>query len=176
MQEAAERRQSIGGPRPDVGEHVYPGTNPQHLDLKGVSGSHRMAMPLSDWLALLSPPLENHCPMSQTLTPFQHVLWCPFNSEVFPGKRTAHCAPDLPSHSPPCLSNRLISPADSINQFDATAAESQAIMENRPGALELTIREGSGRPPSRQRDGEGGRTGRQMLVSPDCTRDPLGEL
>ena len=54
MQEAAERRQSIGGPRPDVGEHLYPGTNPWHLDLKGVSGSHRMAMPLSGWLALLS--------------------------------------------------------------------------------------------------------------------------
>lgn len=175
MQEAAERRQSIGGPRPDVGEHLYPGTNPWHLDLKGVSGSHRMAMPLSGWLALLSST-GKPLPTSQTLTLFQHVLWCPFNSEVFPGKRVAHCAPDLPSHSPPRLSTGLISPADSINQFDATAAESQAIMENRPGALELTLREGSGRPPSRQQDGEGGRTGRQMLASPDCTRDPRGEL
>ena len=149
--------------------------------IHGISIS-REFLALTEWLCPSqaglpsSPPLENHCPTSQTLTLFQHVLWCPFNSEVFPGKRVAHCAPDLPSHSPPRLSTRLISPADSINQFDATAAESQAIMENRPGALELTLREGSGRPPSRQRDGEGGRTGRQMLASPDCTRDPRGEL
>lgn len=60
---------------------------------------------------------------------------------------------DLPSHSPPCLPSWLISPADSINQLDATAAESQAIMENRPGALELTHTEGPERPPSRQRGG-----------------------
>lgn len=52
--EAAERAQGIGGPRPDAGEHLCSRTNPQHLDLNGVSGSHRMAMPLSDWLALLS--------------------------------------------------------------------------------------------------------------------------
>ena len=149
--------------------------------IHGISIS-REFLALTEWLCPSqaglpsSPPLENHCPTSQTLTLFQHVLWCPFNSEVFPGKRVAHCAPDLPSHSPPRLSTRLISPADSINQFDASAAESQAIMENRPGALELTLREGSGRPPSRQRDGEGGRTGRQMLASPDCTRDPRGEL
>lgn len=142
----------------------------------------REFLALTDWLCPSqtglpsSPLLENCYSTSQTLTLFQHVLWCPFNSGVFPGKRAAHCAPDLPSHSPPRLSTPLISPADSINQFDATAAESQAIMENRPGALELTLREGSGRPPSRQRDGEGGRTGRQMLASPDCTRDPLGAL
>ena len=54
MQEAAERRQSIGEPRPDAGEHLYPGTNPQHLDPKGISGSNRLVMPASDWLALLS--------------------------------------------------------------------------------------------------------------------------
>ena len=149
--------------------------------IHGISIS-REFLSLTEWLCSSqtglpsSPPLENYCPMSQTLTLFQHVLWYPFNSEVFPGKRAAHCAPDLPSHSPLRLSTLLISPADSINQFDATAAESQAIMENRPGALELALREGSGRPPSRQRDGEGGRTGRQMLASPDCTRDPRGEL
>lgn len=104
------------------------------LHLEGVSGSRRMAMRHSDWLSPLSsagnPPLL-HRPASQTPTLLQqrtHVLWCPFSPEVFPGRQVAALLltsplllASLPTH--------LISPADSINQLDAGAAESQAIME-----------------------------------------------
>lgn len=75
----------------------------------------RELLALTDWLCPSqtglpsSPPLENRCPTSQILTLFQHVLQCPFDSEVFPGKRAAHCAPDLPPHSPPRLSLPLSS-------------------------------------------------------------------
>ena len=137
---------------------------------------------LTEWLCPsqtglpFSPLLETHCSTSQSPTLFQHVLCCPFNPEVFPGKRAEHRAPDLPSHSPPRLPTRLISPADAINQFDATAAESQAIMENRPGALELTLTEGPGKPPSRQWGREGGRTGQANACQPRLCKRSTWEV
>lgn len=172
-QEAAERRSGMGGLRPEA--RSWRTSAPQNkptasLNLKGVSGSQREAVPLSHWL----PVVENlllPCPTTQTLTRSK----CP-PMPIQSGERVAAHVPDLPSHSPPCLPAQLISPADSINQFDATAAESQAIMENRPGALELTHTEGPERPPSRQRGGVEAGQYRQMLANLGCTREPAGSF
>lgn len=81
--------------------------------------------------------------------------------------------PDKPPHSPPRLPAQLISPADSINRRDAAAAESQAIMENGPGALELTLTAGLGVLSADSGVG-GGRTLQANAGQPSCTRRPPG--
>ena len=90
--------------------------------IHGISIS-REFLSLTEWLCPSqtglpsSPPLENYCPMSQTLTLFQHVLWYPFNSEVFPGKRAAHCAPDL-VNNPDSLGHRVCWELQELRQME----------------------------------------------------------
>lgn len=173
--EAAERGQGIGGPRPDAGEHLCPRTNPQHLDHNGVSGSHRTALPLSDWPAF-SPRLGTHCSASQTPTLFQHVLCCPFNPEVFPGKRPAHCAPDLPSRSPPRLppvsshqqiqlTNLMLQLQKAKQLWKTDQVPWNSLSQGALGSLEADS--GVGR--EEEQDG-------QTFANPGCARDPPGKL
>lgn len=151
------------------------------LHLEGASGSRRMAIPHSDWLPPLSsagnPPLL-HRPASQTQTLLQQtmrVLWCPFSPEVFPGRQVAALLLTSPLLLP-TLPTYRISPADSINQLDAGARKKPSNYGNRPGALELTLTEGPGRPPSRQWGGEGGRTVWANAANLGWAREPTGEL
>lgn len=125
----------------------------QTHSIRGLSGSRRMTVALADWLPLLETLSFSTVPLPNPT----HVFSMSSGAHSALGSSQATgwqpCAPDLPPHSPPRLPAQLISPADSMNRCVATAAESQAIMENRPGALELTLTAGPGRPPSRQRGG-----------------------
>lgn len=89
------------------------------LDLKGVSGSRRMALPLSDWLPALAtlnvctvpPPKLRH--IFSTSSGAHSTLGSPRAR----GRGWRHCAPDCPSHSPPSSSYQQIQLANLMLQL-----------------------------------------------------------
>lgn len=137
---------------------------------------------LTEWLCPsqtglpFSPRLETHCSTSQTPTLFQHVLCCPFNPEVFPGKRAAHCAPDLPSHSPPRLppvsshqqiqlTNLMLQLQKAKQLWKTDQVPWNSLSQKALGSLQADS--GVGR--EEEQDG-------QTLANPGCARGPPGKL
>lgn len=140
---------------------------------------------LAEWLCpsqtgfLISPLLET-LSVSTVLLPEPqrfHSVSSGAHSALRPPQASGwQCCSILPSPPVPRLPTRLISPADSINQFDAVAAESQAIMEADQVPWNSLSTERPGRPPSRHRSGEGGRRVWANAANPGCAREPTGEL
>lgn len=71
-----------------------------------------------------------------------HAIWCPSDPRSFQGMCWKPHPPAFEQFPLPPI--YLPAAADSINQFCAPAAERQAIMEHRPGALELALHWGLG--------------------------------